>query len=192
MRKNDKMKYDVSKVMYHNIPLLEVDTEKFTTEQESQEFIDFIYDTIYSFATDWDDADFFDTIGKSFWEKLIDKDTGLKLESEHPPEWSMRKLGRQEEWSKLDEGESITIKDKVYQILSSFKIAHLGWDTDIQAWIAKSSDDNNVVILTNHGSFYIGSKNELQEKIKEYKKWIEETQRAIELLEQTYNPIDKA
>jgi hypothetical protein len=96
------------------------------------------------------------------------------------------------EWSKLDEGESITIKDKVYQILSSFKIAHLGWDTDIQAWIAKSSDDNNVVILTNHGSFYIGSKNELQEKIKEYKKWIEETQRAIELLEQTYNPIDKA
>jgi hypothetical protein len=84
----------------------------------------------------------------------------------------------------MDTGfESITVENNIYMPIHSFDVAHLGWDCDTEGLVAKDSDGNKVVILTNHWRLYIATKEVLEEKIKEYQKWIEDTQKAIEILE---------
>ena len=79
--------------------------------------------------------------------------------------------------------ESITIDDNIYMPIYSFDVAHLGWDCDTEGWVAQDSSGNKVIISTNHWRLNIVSKEELAEKIKEYKKWIFGTEKALELLE---------
>ena len=74
------------------------------------------------------------------------------------------------------------LRTKKLKLLYEFTILHKGWEMDNSGYIVKDQYDKNLIILTSHGNFYIGKKNQLEEKLLEYEKVTKETKEAIVLL----------
>lgn len=67
---------------------------------------------------------------------------------------------------------------KIYE----FPVMWAGWELDDKGWVALDDNGKKVIVLSNHGSEYIASIDELQEKIKRYKATIKVTEKAIEMV----------
>lgn len=67
---------------------------------------------------------------------------------------------------------------KIYE----FPVLWSGWELDDKGWVALDDSGKAVIILTNHGTEYIASTEEVQENIKRYSLAIEATERAIEMV----------
>ena len=73
--------------------------------------------------------------------------------------------------------------NKKLTVLHEFDVAWVGWECDSEACVAQDEDGKKHLILTNHGSPYIASGNDLFQKILEYQDLIKETRKAITFLE---------
>lgn len=69
---------------------------------------------------------------------------------------------------------------KIYE----FPILWSGWELDDKGWIASDDNGKLVLILTNHGSEYIASIEELQKHLQRYKEASEATEKAIKMVQQ--------
>ena len=74
------------------------------------------------------------------------------------------------------------LRTKKLKLLYEFTILHKGWEMDNSGFIVKDQYNKNLIILTSHENFYIGKKNQLEEKLLEYEKVIKETKEALVLL----------
>ena len=66
--------------------------------------------------------------------------------------------------------------------LKQFSVLHEGWECDYIGYVCKNDRGENVLVLTNHGQPYIANKQELKDKIEEYKKVIKESEDSLSLL----------
>lgn len=64
------------------------------------------------------------------------------------------------------------------EVLQTLSILYQGWECDEWAWIV-SVDDEKKLIMTNHGSPYVGDPLELDQKMSEYLEALAETQKAL-------------
>lgn len=73
---------------------------------------------------------------------------------------------------------TLNISGKEYQVIEKFHLYYQGWECDSKGYIVKETNSNEIkVALTNHGSLYISSLNEMknfQETYNEVKKEYEE------------------
>ena len=74
------------------------------------------------------------------------------------------------------------LRTKKLKLLYEFTILHKGWEMDNRGYIVTDQYNKNLIILTSHENFYIGKKNQLEEKLLEYRKVIKETEEALVLL----------
>ena len=74
------------------------------------------------------------------------------------------------------------LRIKKLKLLYEFTILHKGWEMDNRGYIVTDQYNKNLIILTSHENFYIGKKNQLEEKLLEYRKVIKETEEALVLL----------
>lgn len=68
--------------------------------------------------------------------------------------------------------------------LYEFPVLWSGWELDDKGWIAEDNNGKLVIILTNHGSEYIASIEELEKYLQRYKEVIEATEKAIKIVGQ--------
>jgi len=64
----------------------------------------------------------------------------------------------------------------------NFTVLWAGWECDSHGWVAEKEDGTRVIILTNHGEEYEAEISELDQRILYYQETIEETRKAIELV----------
>ena len=72
---------------------------------------------------------------------------------------------------------------KKFIVLASFRVAHPGWECDSDGCIVQDESDNRHVILTNHGSPYFATREELVSQVDKYYKLIANTNDAIAVLD---------
>lgn len=65
-----------------------------------------------------------------------------------------------------------------------FSILYCGWECDHKGWIVENHDGTRFILLTSHGGEYVGETSELAEKIEEYKKAIDATEQALQLVDE--------
>ena len=75
------------------------------------------------------------------------------------------------------------------KVIFEFPILYEGWEMDEKGEVIERNDGSRYIRLTNHGKPYIAEVSELEEKIAEYQKVIGETNKAIELVSPTAQPI---
>lgn len=69
-----------------------------------------------------------------------------------------------------------------YTKLFEFEMLYSGWESDGKGWVCEEPDGKRFLLLTNHGTPYVAPLSELTEKLEEYKRASEETQKAINML----------
>lgn len=69
-----------------------------------------------------------------------------------------------------------------YEILHSFEVLYAGWEMDYHAYIISIDKKKPIVLMTNHGSFYESSIDELKDKVALYKQTIDDTVKGMILL----------
>lgn len=74
------------------------------------------------------------------------------------------------------------LKSKKFELVYKFTILHKGWEMDNFGYIVKTQYNKNLLILTSHENFYIGKKEQLEEKLLEYEKVVKETHQALVFL----------
>jgi len=82
---------------------------------------------------------------------------------------------------KLDKTEK-TIEKDFGKIISKFKILHHEWEMDGYGYIVRDLEYNKNAIVTNHGKPMVVNKGYLNDIISGYKETIQETQRALFLI----------
>jgi len=75
-------------------------------------------------------------------------------------------------------------EDKGFEILYTFGVSYIGWESDTTGWIVKKEDGTKYVVLTSHGGYYIGSILELKDRIQEYQQLLDGTQKALDMLKE--------
>lgn len=65
----------------------------------------------------------------------------------------------------------------------TFDVLWRGWEMDNIGYIAQDEDGNKYPVLTSHGSKYIADKSELLDKISEYADAMNQTNKALKMLE---------
>ena len=73
---------------------------------------------------------------------------------------------------------TVRVDGSDYEILRTFPILHRGWEMDATGYVVRDGEINRLV-LTNHGAAYFASKREINEKKKEYKDALAQTEQAI-------------
>ena len=68
------------------------------------------------------------------------------------------------------------------KIIYEFSVYYSGWECDDIAWVMQSPDGRTFLKMTDHGREIVRNYDFLEEKIKEYKEAIKNTERAISLL----------
>ena len=76
-------------------------------------------------------------------------------------------------------GRKVTAKEITF--LLRFNTLYHGWECDPYGWLLKVGD-KNIAILTSHGDPYVVTKEALNELVEIYKKTINATQEAINML----------
>lgn len=74
------------------------------------------------------------------------------------------------------------IDGNIYRRLKKFQIMYSGWECDEFGWIAENCNGDRVVILTSHGTPYIGNAEDLHKHIAEYQNAIDATNDALAML----------
>ena len=69
------------------------------------------------------------------------------------------------------------------RVIFEFTVLWEAWECDSKAWIKERPDGTRYVAMTNHGGEYIGSVEELKERLKFYQDVEESTKKAIGLIE---------
>jgi len=71
-----------------------------------------------------------------------------------------------------------------YQVLHQFKVLHLGWEMDNEAWIAKNKKGRSVLLMTSHGGLYDYGQDisELHGKIRETRDVLAGLKKAVALI----------
>lgn len=69
------------------------------------------------------------------------------------------------------------------EVLYAFNMWYSGWECDSVAWIVRFTDGERGVVETNHGSFEITHASSLEQKIREYKGAIQQTEQALAVLD---------
>ena len=68
-------------------------------------------------------------------------------------------------------------------VIFTFPVAWIGWECDSKSWIVNGrKTGKNYLILTDHGGMYVGKKDELEARIKQYIGWIYNTHKALKYL----------
>jgi hypothetical protein len=75
----------------------------------------------------------------------------------------------------------ITIEESDKQIFA-FDVLYSGWECDYRAWVYEKPNGTRYLAMTNHGNIYVAPRKHLEDKIKEYKQVIEDTEKAIALI----------
>lgn len=83
------------------------------------------------------------------------------------------------QWARGQKKEMQSMK-KIYE----FPILWSGWELDDKGWVAEDNNGKLVIILTNHGSEYIASIEELKKHLQRYKEATEATEKAIKMVQQ--------
>jgi hypothetical protein len=66
------------------------------------------------------------------------------------------------------------------EVLSEFPVMYSGWECDEKGWVINVQRTNQVkVVLTNHGSFYLSTEEELKSMIKGYEETTKLTKDAL-------------
>lgn len=68
------------------------------------------------------------------------------------------------------------------EVLFTFPVYHHMWDCDGYASLVKTPEAKTALVMSNHGRTYLADKKELEEKLKEYKALILDTEEALRLL----------
>jgi hypothetical protein len=84
----------------------------------------------------------------------------------------------------LDESmkKPVVVDNKSYSIIMMFDVYHTGWDCDNKGYIV-ATDAGPKLVLTDHGTEYFASANELKSHIANYQDAIKDMQAAIGLIE---------
>lgn len=64
---------------------------------------------------------------------------------------------------------------KIYE----FPVMWSGWELDDKGWVALDDSGKKIIVLSNHGTEYVASIDDLHEKIRKYKTVIEATEKAL-------------
>ena len=75
----------------------------------------------------------------------------------------------------------IEVSGKKYEVIKKIDVYWTGWECDNYAYLVKIDDDNGLVV-SNHGSKYFTDKKFLEDKIKEYQEAIKESQILVAML----------
>lgn len=73
--------------------------------------------------------------------------------------------------------------NKKFIVLYEFTLAWVAWECDSEGAVVKDENENKYLILTQHGSPYIASKDDLLKQIADYQNLISDTRKAITYLE---------
>jgi len=71
------------------------------------------------------------------------------------------------------------------KILFTFTVLWEAWESDSEAWVKERADGTRYVVMTNHGSEYISSVEELEERLQFYHTVEDSTAKAIGLIKGT-------
>lgn len=84
----------------------------------------------------------------------------------------------------IDRGFKMNVQGKSYEVIYAFDVMFVGWECDPKGWVVKDSDGVKYAVLTNHGTPYIAEPIELRRMISEYEQVIEQTNKALQILNQ--------
>jgi len=117
------------------------------------------------------------------WEKIYSESLAKRLRNK------VEKIITERKEKELEEELStpIEVDGKLYRKIYKFEIMYVGWECDSYGWVVEDEDNNNHLLLTNHGQEYIGHRDELTSLIKSYEEKIEETEKALGLLDNIGN-----
>jgi CRISPR/Cas system CSM-associated protein Csm4 (group 5 of RAMP superfamily) len=76
---------------------------------------------------------------------------------------------------------NIEVDGKKFKALKAIEVLWSGWECDGTAWIVEDQGQKRLV-ASNHGELYFADKDFLEEKMKEYKEAIAETENALAML----------
>lgn len=68
-----------------------------------------------------------------------------------------------------------------YDVLKKIDVLWSGWECDASAWVVQT-DEGKKLVMSNHGSNYFAAHAELQSRINEYQKAIDESLEMLEML----------
>jgi len=77
--------------------------------------------------------------------------------------------------------DTITVSHETYKVLHQFPVLYKGWESDNVAWIVQD-EGKNALVMSNHGVNYFAKKEELFEKITEYKEALSDSEKAYIML----------
>jgi hypothetical protein len=66
--------------------------------------------------------------------------------------------------------------------LFKFPVMWSGWECDDEGWVVEMADGSRALLLTDHTAEYIAKPKKLREKIREYKKAIAASEKALAML----------
>ena len=117
------------------------------------------------------------------WENIYSEGLAKRLRNK------VEKILAEQRVKKLEEELStpIEVDGKLYRKIYKFEIMYVGWECDSYGWVVVDEDNNRHLLLTNHGQEYIAHQNELTSLIKTYEEKIEETKKALNLLDNIGN-----
>lgn len=78
----------------------------------------------------------------------------------------------------------MNVQGKSYEVVYKFDVMFVGWECDPVGWIVKDSDGAKYAVMTNHGKAYITDAAELRSTISGYEDVIEQTNKALKILNQ--------
>ncbi len=68
-----------------------------------------------------------------------------------------------------------------WELVMHFPVLYEAWECDSDAWVIKA-DNQQILLMTNHGGMYIARAKELEERLAEYEKVSELTKQALQLI----------
>lgn len=158
--------HDLSKVKVNGVPILETDIESFSDFDSLSEWTGKLWEVLDETYPDFP---------KSMSEEEI---FGEEFNNRLTSKWK-ELVAKQRDAERM---QPIEIGEQVYTPITSFDFAHVGWESDAIGWIATDPHGNKVIVLTNHGQPYIAPREELANQIAWYKKLVDSTQQALDLL----------
>ena len=60
----------------------------------------------------------------------------------------------------------------------SFDVLWAGWECDSHAWVMEKPNGVRYIVMTTHGTPYVATRKELEDRLDEYRRVIEDTEKA--------------
>lgn len=77
---------------------------------------------------------------------------------------------------------SVIPKSPYVRTLLEFPVMYSGWECDYVGWVKERADGSRVIVLTNHGTPYEASPQELRYCMAKYQDALDKSQDALDLL----------